>query len=134
MNRKTKWFLYSVFPILICGMMYYVFCPDVAFVMLIDKTVGGAHISIELDNIFIQMIRFYFFDFCWAFSLTSTVMFLFSDTVDEPVCFGTVLVFEIIIELLQLLPMAFGTFDIWDIVVEIIANVVALMAYRKGLS
>ncbi len=133
LNYKRKWLVYIVFPIFLSVIFYYLFCPDVLFVKAIDKLTGGFHLSADYSSKFFVLMRFYLFDFCWAFSLMSAVLYVFYDFIGCGKLFGLIVLFEVVLEMIHILPIMFSTFDLFDIVVEVLANAVSILVYRRGM-
>lgn len=127
---KKEFILLNVIaPVLIGAILYYLFFPEAVFVRLIDNLLGSPyHIPVNVDNILIKLIRFYLLDFLWAYALMSAVILIFKN--DRRV-FMIILIFEIVLELIQLLPSIRGTFDVCDIGIEILASILAIKLSRR---
>ena len=127
---KKEFILLNVIaPVLIGAILYYLFFPEAVFVRLIDNLLGSSyHIPVNVDNILIKLIRFYLLDFLWAYALMSTVILIFKN--DSRV-FVIILIFEIVLELIQLLPSIRGTFDVCDIGIEILASIFVIKLSRR---
>ena len=127
---KKEFILLNVIaPVLIGAILYYLFFPEAVFVRLIDNLLGSSyHIPVNVDNILIKLIRFYFLDFLWAYALMSAVILIFKN--DSRVCV-IILIFEIVLELIQLLPSIRGTFDVCDIGIEILASILVIKLSRR---
>lgn len=127
---KKEFILLNVIaPVLIGAILYYLFFPEAVFVRLIDNLLGSSyHIPVNVDNILIKLIRFYFLDFLWAYALMSAVILIFKN--DSRV-FVIILIFEIVLELIQLLPSIRGTFDVCDIGIEILASIFVIKLSRR---
>ena len=127
---KKEFILLNVIaPVLFGAILYYLFFPDAVFVRLIDNLLGSSyHIPVNVDNILIKLIRFYLLDFLWAYALMSAVILIFKN--DSRV-FVIILIFEIFLELIQLLPSIRGTFDVCDIGIEILASILVIKLSRR---
>ena len=127
---KKEFILLNVIaPVLIGAIIYYLFFPEAVFVRLIDNLLGSSyHIPVNVDNILIKLIRFYLLDFLWAYALMSAVILIFKN--DSRV-FVIILIFEIVLELIQLLPSIRGTFDVCDIGIEILASILVIKLSRR---
>lgn len=127
---KKEFILLNVIaPVLIGAILYYLFFPEAVFVRLIDNLLGSSyHIPVNVDNILIKPIRFYLLDFLWAYALMSAVILIFKN--DSRV-FVIILIFEIVLELIQLLPSIRGTFDVCDIGIEILASIFVIKLSRR---
>lgn len=127
---KKEFILLNVIaPVLIGAILYYLFFPEAVFVRLIDNLLGSSyHIPVNVDNILIKLIRFYLLDYLWAYALMSAVILIFKN--DSRV-FVIILIFEIFLELIQLLPSIRGTFDVCDIGIEILASILVIKLSRR---
>ena len=127
---KKEFILLNVIaPVLIGAILYYLFFPEAVFVRLIDNLLGSSyHIPVNVDNILIKLIRFYLLDFLWAYALMSAVILIFKN--DSRV-FVIILIFEIVLELIQLLPSIRGTFDVCEIGIEILASIFVIKLSRR---
>lgn len=127
---KKEFILLNVIaPVLIGAILYYLFFPEAVFVSLVDNLLGSSyHIPVNVDNVLIKLIRFYLLDFLWAYALMSAVILIFKN--DRRV-FVIILIFEIILELIQLHPSIRGTFDVCDIGVEILASILVIKLSRR---
>ena len=127
---KKEFILLNVIaPVLIGAILYYLFFPEAVFVRLIDNLLGSSyHIPVNVDNILIKLIRFYLLDFLWAYALMSAVILIFKN--DSRV-FVIILIFEIVLELIQLLPSIRGTFGVCDIGIEILASIFVIKLSRR---
>lgn len=127
---KKEFILLNVIaPVLIGAILYYLFFPEAVFVRLIDNLLGSSyHIPVNVDNILIKLIRFYLLDFLWAYALMSAVILIFKN--DSRV-FVIILIFEIVLELIQLLPSIRGAFDVCDIGIEILASIFVIKLSRR---
>ena len=127
---KNEFILLNVIaPVLFGAILDYWFFPEAGFVRIIDNLLGSSyHIPVNVDNILIKLIRFYFLDFLWAYALMSAVILIFKN--DSRV-FVIILIFEIVLELIQLLPSIRGTFDVCDIGIEILASILVIKLSRR---
>ena len=127
---KKEFILLNVIaPVLIGAILYYLFFPEAVFVRLIDNLLGSSyHIPVNVDNILIKLIRFYLLDFLWAYALMSAVILIFKNDSRVVVI---ILIFEIVLELIQLLPSIRGTFDVCDIGIEILASIFVIKLSRR---
>lgn len=123
MNSKNIIFrlINVVVPILLGGILYYIFCPDVSFVNAIDEAMGaGFHIRAQnTNNELYQFIRFYAFDFAWAYAMSNALsIFLDNDLRPNPFSMVITIVIGIILELMQLWGVTIGTYDFRDVFSE----------------
>lgn len=139
MNKKNVriCFLNIVFPLLVGGVFYYLFCPDVVVVEKIDTTLKiKYHIKISNTNLIIRFFRFYLLDALWAYALTNCLFVILGNTLvalKESITISILM--SIAMELAQLFHVAAGTFDVCDIIVEIFAIFIAsiiIIHHLKG--
>ena len=130
-ERSVVFYIIHVLaPLAIGCLIYYVFCPDVYFVDVIDRIVGcGFHIKITTDYLFVKLIRFYIFDVLWAYSLTFAVFGIAGCMFYREILLTGIIGFEILMESLQTVPAIPGTFDIWDMVLEVVTSVILFNIY-----
>lgn len=121
-------FIFILFPLFIGGILYYLFCPTVDFVKVLDNiTHLNVHISVDTNNLVVSYLRFYLFDFIWAFAFSSTVYLFFTNKrIKHLLSLLIPIVFGVIYEILQKNGVVNGTFDIGDIIAEIIAVVISV--------
>ena len=113
-----------VAPVSLGAIFYYLFSPDTIFVKWIDSLFGVSyHIPMNPDSTFLSIIRFYLPDFLWAYALMGAVACFCGY---EKVYFYSVILFEVLLEMLQMLPGPQGTFDICDIFIEIVATILVI--------
>ena len=120
-------------PLVFGGVGYYFFFPEVDFVKVIDSLMNiEKRAVIPLNSLGIKIIRYYGFDFLWAYALMNSLYFIlgcdvraikYTALLSTVMCVG--------MEFLQLVSLARGTFDLWDIVVEIMAVVIASLVIKK---
>ena len=116
-------------PLIVGAVIYYVFFQETIFVRLIDDIFGlGYHMSLNFENVFVRLIRFYLLDFLWAYAMMSFVLWSFGT--DRKTVIGIVL-FEIVMETIQLFPFVKGTFDVCDIGIEIAADILVILLFRS---
>ncbi len=115
----------GLFPLLIGGIIYYLYAPDVYFVKIIDNCLSnGYHIYVDLNqNTIVRLIRYYLLDILWSFSFANVVFIIYIEHIHVlkigclvPIVLGG------FIEVLQFNGIITGTADIYDLVVEIIGS------------
>lgn len=131
--KVSKRYLHSIvylifgglFPLLIGGILYYLYAPNVYFVKVVDRCLSnGYHIYVDLNqNSIVRWIRYYLLDFLWSFSFANVVFVIYSEHKHVlkigclvPIALGGC------IEALQFYGIITGTVDIYDLVVEIIGS------------
>lgn len=119
-------------PLIIAGVLYYIFFPEVAFVRFIDRSTDlYLHISLPENNA-VRIIRNYLFDAVWAVAFASSLYIMISDNMTVIRIFIIAALFESVMEFVQIIPLIQGTFDPVDIVIEIIASALVLVyLYRR---
>lgn len=126
--------LFVVIPIVAGGLIYYLFCPSVTFVKFIDSITNiNVHITCDnTENIVILILRWYLFDFLWAFSFSSAVyLFFVNKRLSYTMSLIIPVVFGVVYEMLQKYGIAKGTFDIGDILAEFIASGLSVFSNIK---
>jgi hypothetical protein len=124
--------LNTIAPVFIGAMFYYIFCPDIWFVHILDNLFdGGWHIRLRTGNRLIRFFRYYLLDFVWAYSFMSAILILFEKSFNRRVLYVVVILFETALELLQIIPQIRGTFDVFDILTEVIANILVIYLFFR---
>lgn len=126
-----------VLPLVVGGLLYYIFFPEVIFVKKLDS-ITNIDMHIILPGLFskpLRIFRNYFFDLLWAYAL-ACVIYLFIENNARAniwsICGATML--GALLEMLQLFGVTLGTFDIWDIIVECggaVAGVIIIKTTRR---
>ena len=137
MKKQAEWFilLNICIPVIIGSVVYYLFFPDVLFVRMIDSIVGsGVHLEINISSRMAMIIRYYLFDVLWAYSLTCLITGIIgTDCPNRKLVLAGIILFETIMETIQLAPGINGTFDVCDIVVEAVVSILVInYFFRKG--
>ncbi|MCR5727753.1 MAG: hypothetical protein K6G24_09840 [Lachnospiraceae bacterium] len=135
-DRVYQLVFHVIIPLFLGGLLYYYICPDVLFVKKLDLLLGIDHYYLDLRFIGFDLVRNYVFDYIWAYSFTASLLiFVFHDFDVKriKVFFFVVILFEIVVEAIQVVPEIPGTFDPFDIVVEIISSicVVLILKWRE---
>lgn len=129
--KRSFVILNVMIPLIVGAVIYYVFFQETIFVRLIDDIFGlGYHMSLNFENVIVRLIRFYLLDFLWAYAMMSFVLWSFGT--DRKTVIGIVL-FEILMETIQLFPFVKGTFDVCDIGIEIAADILVILLFRRRL-
>jgi len=126
-KSQNKIILSIVIPLILGGLLYYIFCPDVDFVIFIDRISNTRfHFYINKNNKVIAFFRNYFFDVLWAYSL-SFAMYLCCKELKYRsfiICFLP-LILGASLEILQKVKIINGTSDILDVVAELFGVIAA---------
>ncbi len=132
MKAKRRFLIINaLFVILISGLLYYLFCPEVLFVKTIDSLLPFDYTRTAFAfSGPILFIRGHLFDFLWSYAFADAIlaynplskkMRMFALSISAVV--GTAL------ELLQLSGAISGTFDPLDILFEILGALLAMLIY-----
>ncbi len=138
--RTATMALEILLPLVIAGLFYYLYCPDVFFARGIDTIIGSdwLHIVPCEGRKLYYFFRNYCLDFIWAFSFSVSVRYFTGSyrwmSAVIPVVFGGAF------ELLQKANVFPGTFDYYDILAEAIGTALAyiiiyfqeVMIYEKS--
>jgi len=116
-TRKKLLLLETIIPLMVAGVIYYFFCPDVYFVKMLDRifAIGERHKVISNDAV-VLFLRNFGLDFVWAFSFSVLISFF----VEKRKWLRVVIPFSmgLLIEILQKYHVISGTFDYFDILAE----------------
>ena len=120
-------------PIVICGIIYYLFFPEVYFVKLIDKYIYlQIHLKPQIwSHEFLKLYRFYAFDLVWAFAFANTLFVLYSQRSFIFLNFIVPILFGGLFEILQKHKVIFGTADLFDVFIEIMGSLLATIIYLR---
>lgn len=134
MNRKVVfWGVNILLPIILGVTVYVLFRPDTYVSQFVYSQLGfNPKISIAFVPVS-KFVKYYLCDILWAYSLTFSMIFILKNEKNKykialPVC----IVFEIIIELLQLCRSLPGTFDFVDMFNECVTTILIIFICRKG--
>lgn len=134
----VMWGLMNIaLPMFLGTVFYYLFCPNVWFVKMIDTVFNwNFHLPIPKSIVF-SFIRNYLMDMLWAYSYTSTLRMMLS-----PICKATwlqvliAIILCVLFEVIQLFEGFHGTFDFLDIFFEIAAVLLSFLCvkYRRNFN
>lgn len=124
-----------ILPIILGGLIYYLYSPEVWFVKIIDNIIGvKIHLNANRGSFIWDFIRFYLLDMLWAYALVFALFFTMdNNTARLLVIFLLTLSFSCMMEILQLISIVNGTFDIMDIVVMLFAEIIAVFVIKRFL-
>lgn len=132
-QNKGIWGLVTIIiPLLIGGIFYYIFCPDVWFVKIVDYYTNlNLHIQYDIyKNIFVAFLRNYLLDYLWAYAFANA-LYLICDTDGLIVsCILSILI-GAFWEMSQFIGIVNGTFDVLDIIFEILGALSAIFIIKK---
>lgn len=129
---NTILILNIIIPLLLGGILYYVFCPDIILVQQLDSFLPVAyyiHRHPELSGSFPQILRNHFFDFLWAYAFTVSILYWGKDHIRAKQLLLLILITEGTLEALQLLSFIHGTFDVLDVIVEYSISIIVIITF-----
>ena len=128
-KQNNLFFMLNIMiPILMGIFIYLFYSPNTIFVKFVNTYIN---IIIFDRNVFIDILRNYFCDFCWSYSLSFTISYIYKNqlsiitTIVIPVSVGLCL------EILQLTSLTSGTYDLLDIFMESLASVICYLVLKK---
>ena len=134
-NGKRR-FLFSLLniliPILIGGISYYIFSPEVIFVRKIDE-ISGIFLHVDVsENPLLILIGDFAYDALWAYALLFAVyLILGNQNKYLLLSLAVSFVFSSGMEILQVTPFFPGTFDVLDIAIQVFAELLAVFINLK---
>ena len=134
-NRKGRRMALVMACILIASgcLVYYLFCPEVLLVKMIDGLInGGIHFEPPQRAMLTDLVRFYGLDLIWAYSFSCMIYVFVCDlkNVSKLQIFIPI-VCGIILELLQWRGISAGTGDIIDVIMEMIGTVLSVVIFTR---
>ncbi len=127
MSKRNNLFyvLNILIPLIIGSLIYVFYSPDTYFVRVLNVFIDTK------QNVFTKILRNYFCDFCWAYSLAFVLSYIYKESLSikisiiAPISVGTAL------ELLQLFGIISGTFDLLDIFAELVACIICYLILKR---
>ena len=131
MNRKRYIFLFVLSPLLLGFCIYLIFDRQIIVLQILGRIFGCTEkADIKIESGLLLFIRNYVCDFLWAFSLTQVTLLILGPQKNSVVLSLTIsILFEVIIEGLQITVFFSGTFDPLDITIEVIATIIATIVF-----
>lgn len=130
MNKRDSIFyvLNIIFPIIIGTIIYILYSPNTIFVKLLSN-----YFDIKsLDSNFISnILRNYFCDFCWCYSLAFTISYIYKDSLSAITSILVPISVGIALEIMQLTGTISGTYDLLDIISELSACIICYLILIK---
>ena len=136
LKNLRKLITYTVFPLILGSLIYYLFFPNVIFVRIIDSYLPfHVHFSLPSHPWVICFLRNYFFDFIWALAMTECVYFVLNikNKHSGLILFAGILAFEIFLEAIQISEYLPGTFDVGDIFIEMFASIIVIFFINRRI-
>jgi len=128
-DNKALW-LHMLVPVMLGAFLYWLMCPDVYFVRQIDSVLQIHRDNSITDNLLIRVVRNYFLDALWSYSLYCTLIIVLDS---RRLAIALAIAFAVIMEMLQITSRCLGTFDVIDIVFEIISVLIANVTTKNYL-
>ena len=128
-KKNFRFYLFNIcIPLIIGGILYYLFFPNVSFVRMADSVLPFTFDRSVFFIVIPKLVRNYIFDLLWAYSLTFALYMIVSDSQRrfQALCFLAIPVI-LFSEAIQLLPYISGTFDFFDIMIELLACFTAII-------
>lgn len=123
-NKEFKQLKYIILlvilPLILGGFLYLALDSQVIFLKPL-----GFKTSIYTHNTFLLFIRYYLMDSLWAFSLTSMILIISNNDINNGVLLILISIFLSTLELGQKIGWIPGTCDLLDIIIEIISEIIA---------
>lgn len=119
--KKRDLLLHCLISLLLGGIIYYVFSPEVYFVNAVDKiTRSRTHIAFHPEMTPVRkVIRYWGPDMLWSYALLFSLHFVTDNcAASTEKLFCVAVLFTLVTEVVQCIPGSGGTFDVWDIVAE----------------
>ncbi|MCR4755176.1 MAG: hypothetical protein K5868_06555 [Lachnospiraceae bacterium] len=131
-NKTVRYYVACkvLLPLLIGGIMYYLFFPEVTFVKTLDSYMPFHYHICGIYNNYalVPFLRFYLFDFIWAYSFANMLqIILLENRVRILLTYVIALSVGVQYEFSQLTGLFFGTFDIFDIIAEAIGITISML-------
>ena len=132
MRKKLFWYILNiVIPLLIGSTIYILIRPDTYICQYFYKALcisTPPEVGIFLPTGLQTFLRCFAADILWAYALTFAVSFILKD---ERSYLYICIVFELIMEFIQLSPALPGTFDWLDIIFEICTTAIVSLIINK---
>ena len=131
---RTLLILNILIPVISGALYYYLFSPDIDFIIRIDAWFGinGVRLFFDHDGRLFRFVRNYLPDMLWAYSLFFSVYVIVGNKTAKLWKILLVTgVFSVLMEVMQLTPYVHGTFDFFDIVVELFAGLIAVFVIKN---
>lgn len=124
-KQNNLFFMLNIMiPILMGIFIYLFYSPNTIFVKFVNTYIN---IIIFDRNVFIDILRNYFCDFCWSYSLAFTISFIYKDSFSLTTSILVPISVGIMLEILQLTKIISGTYDILDIISELLACIICYL-------
>lgn len=119
--KKRVLLLHCIISLLLGGIIYFVFSPEVHFINAVDKVTGlRTHIDFfpEMTPV-TKVIRYWGPDMLWSYALLFSLHLVTDNSAaSTEKLFCIAVLFTLATEVVQFIPGSSGTFDVWDIIAE----------------
>lgn len=143
MNRKNKspllyFLLLAVIPFSIAVIYYYLFCPDVFFVQIIDYATaslfGFIPRRVSISGALCVFFRNHMLDYIWAQTLSATILYISVVSHRNIKCdFILCITLALLMEFIQLSHYVLLTFDWTDVLVQLLGAFAAFLCLQPFL-
>ena len=127
--KKDGFYILNIIVPIIIGGLIYLLYGDVLFLKVINNYID---IKTLEHNVFINILRNYFCDFCWSYSLAFTLSYIYKESVSIKISILLPISIGISLELLQFIGLINGTGDLLDIFSELLACVACYQILRRS--
>ena len=126
--KKVFWAVNIIIPLIVGFMIYFIFRPNAYIIQPIYTLFGIKARSVDGNNMFWKFVNNYACDILWSYSLTFVSIFLLRN-MKRCIWIGVLVcvLFETMVESLQLIPAFPGTFDVFDMLAELITTLLAAL-------
>ena len=128
-KRNNLFYILNVLIPLIMGSLIYVFySPDTYFVKVLNNFIN---INVFEPNVITNILKNYFCDFCWCYSLAFAISYIYKESISIIVTIIVPISVGIGLELLQFFKIISGTYDLLDIFSELLACIICYLILKN---
>ena len=127
--KKDGFYILNIIVPIIIGGLIYLLYGDVLFLKVINNYID---IKTLEHNVFTNILRNYFCDFCWSYSLAFALSYIYKESISIKISIVLPISIGIILEFLQLIGLINGTGDLLDIFSELLACVACYQILRRS--
>lgn len=128
-KRNNLFYILNVLIPLIMGSLIYVFySPDTYFVKALNNFIN---INVFEPNVITNILKNYFCDFCWCYSLAFAISYIYKESISIIVTIIVPISVGIGLELLQFFKIISGTYDLLDIFSELLACIICYLILKN---
>lgn len=111
-------------PIIVGATIYILYSPNTIFVQLLNNCFNIRNLD---GNIVSNILRNYFCDFCWSYSLAFTISYIYKDSLSLTTSILVPISVGITLEIMQLTGIISGTYDTLDVISELLACIICYL-------